>query len=650
MKRDIEGVVIQRPRVCFVGYRHIRELAMPAIGEYTGQADFELVDGSFEGALSLARQRMDQGAVDAFLSAGANGAVLRQGLRAPVATIQLTGFDLLQALIRAKRTTDRVGVVTFGEVIPELDSVKSLLNIEIRQHAYRTQEDAQQCFRRLRDEGFTTIVGSSLVVELAETHGLAGILAYSVDSIRRGIEEAIELARIARLEASQYEQLNGVLRSLEDAVLAVDDAHRIVAVNPPMQRLLGAPQSNLMGRPLEQVAPELSLRDALARGSDGQATVQRFEQRDWWARRTLIEAGGSTVGAILVLRESLEARTVPTPTRTPQQRPRSTARHRFASLVGNSMAMRRAIRTAQRYARTDLTVLLSGETGTGKELFAQSIHNDSGRALQPFIAVNCAALPESLLESELFGYEEGAFTGARRGGRRGLIEAAHKGTLFLDEIGDMPLLLQSRLLRVLQEREVTRLGASASIPVDLRIIAATHCPLEERVRSGHFRHDLFYRLNALRLTLPSLRDRREDIEPLALAILGQRLARLGLAGAEHEVLKPLRRLIGGYPWPGNVRELENVCERLAALHAGDDPDLLAGELPMEFPEFFTTPQRASASEAANGPRCDPAGPWAQRVRQAMARNGNNRQAAARELGISRSTLWRWLQRAQPTEP
>jgi propionate catabolism operon transcriptional regulator len=267
MKRDLQRPPASgRPRLCFVGYRHIREFAMPVISEYAGRADIELVDGTFGSALTLARDRIERGAVDAFVSAGSNASILRRELSAPVATIQLTGFDLLEALIRAKRIANRVGMVTFGEVIPQLDAVKELLNIEVTQYAYRTPEEARRCFVRLRDAGFRVIVGSSLVVELANEYGLTGLLAYSLDSIRRGIEDAIELARVARLEASRYERLNGVLHNLQQAVLAVDGEHRITMVNPPMEQLLGRPEAALLGHDLDEVEPDLSLETTLAWG------------------------------------------------------------------------------------------------------------------------------------------------------------------------------------------------------------------------------------------------------------------------------------------------------------------------------------------------------------------------------------------------
>ncbi|OVZ60012.1 propionate catabolism operon regulatory protein PrpR [Pigmentiphaga sp. NML080357] len=622
------------PRLCFASYRHIRELAMPVVSEYAARAQIEVVDATFGDALALAEDRIERGMVDAFVSAGSNAAILRAGLQAPVATIHLGGFDLLQVLIKARRIADRVGVVMYGQTIPELDAVKDLLNIGISQHAYLTPDDARHRFETLRREGFEVIVGSSLVVELAEQAGLKGLLAYSLASIRKGFDDALDLARVARLEAGRYEQLHSVLHNLQEAVVAVDREDRIIAINPPMQQLLGKPELPLRGQPLGALEPALSLRATLDSGRQERAIALRFGQRDWVVDRTPIREHGDIVGAALTLHDAGAIQAADTSLRMLQRRQQHTARHTFSSLAGSGAAMRAAIASARRYACTELGVLITGESGVGKELFAQAIHNESRRAQRPFVAVNCASFPESLLESELFGYEEGAFTGARRGGKRGLFEAAHTGTLFLDEIGDMPLPLQTRLLRVLQEREITRLGATAPIPIDIRVIAATHQPLERMIAQQRFRQDLYYRLNILRLALPPLRGRREDIPTLVTPMVARCLARLGARLDPAAALAPWMARLQAYDWPGNVRELENLAERMAvALAQYERPeDVPADALRHDCPELF----------AGDAPPEEDGMPMAERVRRALAQAGGRRAEAARRLGVSRSTLWRWL--------
>jgi propionate catabolism operon transcriptional regulator len=619
-------------RLCFLSYRHLSELAASVFGEFSGRAEIEVVEASFQPALSAARAREQAGTVDAFVSAGSNAALLRDSVAAPVATIQVNGYDILLALMEARRHGDRVGVVTFGSIIPELDRVKTLLNIDVAQSAYRTPDEARECFRRFAAEGRQVIVGSSIVVEMARQHGLHGILAYSTASVRQGIEDAIEMGRMARLEAARSAQVHALLHNLQEAVLAVDGSHRLTASNAAMQKLLGAPLVALQGRDLRDVAPELSLMETLERGEEASRVVLQFAGRDWVATRTPLREGERVAGAVLALYDGRAIEEADGSLRTQRRRRRQGgARYGFADLQGESPAFARAMHAARRFAATELGVLITGESGTGKELFAQAIHDASRRGARPFLALNCSALPEALLESELFGHEEGAFTGSRKGGKPGLFEAAHTGTVFLDEIGDMPLPLQTRLLRVLQEREVTRLGSNTAIPVDVRIIAATHQPLKDMIAQRAFRADLYYRLNLLQLALPPLREREGDIEKLALGALHRRLAQLqSPLDARHVLARVLPRL-QDYAWPGNVRELENVCDRVAVF----------------FAQYRQVPQAPLEELAFDCPElgAPPAAPQAHSVQEVLAACAGHRGRAAAELGISRATLWRRLKQA-----
>ncbi|MPM39078.1 Propionate catabolism operon regulatory protein [bioreactor metagenome] len=329
-----------------------------------------------------------------------------------------------------------------------------------------------------------------------------------------------------------------------------------------------------------------------------------------------------------------------------QRRQQHAARHTFDQVIGTSVPMQQAIASARRFAPTDLNVLITGESGTGKEVFAQAMHNASRRAGRPFVAVNCASFPESLLESELFGYEEGAFTGSRRGGKPGLLEAAHTGTLFLDEIGDMPLPLQTRLLRVLQEREIMRLGATAPVPIDFRVIAATHQPLAELIAEQRFRQDLYYRLNTLRLALPPLRERREDIPAIITPLIANCLARLGSRHPAQALPGELMARIVAYDWPGNVRELENIAERIAVFllpHASDERIDL-GSLQQDCPELFGSRPPAPSAMQPTPSTDQPREKLTQeRVDAAMQAADGRAGLAAQMLGVSRSTLWRWMQ-------
>ncbi|MCR4440715.1 MAG: sigma-54-dependent Fis family transcriptional regulator [Peptococcaceae bacterium] len=304
------------------------------------------------------------------------------------------------------------------------------------------------------------------------------------------------------------------------------------------------------------------------------------------------------------------------------------ARYDFSYILGNNYKIREAIKLAKRAAQSDSTVLLQGESGTGKELFAQAIHNYSSRKDGPFVALNCGAIPETLLESEIFGYEPGAFTGAKAKGQEGKIEAADGGTLFLDEIGELPLDSQTALLRVLQDGCLTRLGGSRTRSVNIRVIAATNKDLYEKVKKGSFRLDLYYRINVISIEIPPLRERTDDIELLTehyLGKLGHRFKRTAV-----KVSPEVKKIFLSYQWPGNIRELINVLER--AMHISDDDLILPEHLPRQVKSSFLVVDSLPPMEEAE----------INLIKWALAETGNNIKKASGLLGISRATLYRKL--------
>jgi transcriptional regulator with PAS, ATPase and Fis domain len=332
------------------------------------------------------------------------------------------------------------------------------------------------------------------------------------------------------------------------------------------------------------------------------------------------------------------------------------ARLTFASVIGESAALREALRLAHRAAQSNSTILLQGETGTGKEIFAQSIHNQSQRAAGPFVAINCAAIPRELINTELFGYEGGSFTGADRQGRPGKFEQANSGTLFLDEIGDMPLDLQTSLLRAIETHAITRIGGQRVITVDVRIIAATHKDLQMEARKGTFRSDLYYRLNVLSITIPALRQRAEDIPLLVRHFLERQNQAQGRSlTITPEALQALQ----SFAWPGNVRELENVLERVTYLVPHNVIELADLPLDIKPTSENTTGQSPAPSStssdqqqtvalleylAEKGLREQSQQAEQEAILQAYQEAGGQMIRAAALLGISRTTLWRKMAR------
>ncbi len=314
------------------------------------------------------------------------------------------------------------------------------------------------------------------------------------------------------------------------------------------------------------------------------------------------------------------------------------AKYSWETIIGNSLTMQRVKAMSSKAAKTDSNVLIMGESGTGKELFAHAIHNDSKRFDGPFVKINCAAIPKDLLESELFGYEEGAFTGAKKQGKVGKFELANGGTIFLDEIGDMPLDMQVKILRVLQEREIERIGGNRTIPVDCRIIAATNRNLVERIKENEFREDLYYRLNVINIEVPPLRERKEDIELLSLKLMEKLSNSLGhyVSNITVEALECLK----AYNWPGNIRELENVIERAINMTDHETIELF------HLPQFILAKKQKTFTEL---PQIQNLKEAIEEVEKTTITNcliavDHNKLKAAKLLGISRTSLYEKIEK------
>jgi propionate catabolism operon transcriptional regulator len=521
-----------KPVIWTVSISRLFDLFRDIMVEFNDRATIEPLHLGFEDAVQHIRERMATEHCDAIIAAGSNAAYLKSRIAAvPVVVAKASGFDVMQALARARKITSDIGIVTYQETMPALGEFQQTFGLKLAQRTYATEEDARAAINELKASGVKAVVGAGLITDLAEEAGLTGVFLYSAATIRQAFEDALEIARFTQLESAR--------------------------------------------------------------------------------------------GRLHPHAESLRAR------------------HGLNDLRGDSAAMQGVRQSIALFARSPATVLIQGETGTGKELVAQAIHRESPRARHPFVAINCGAIAESLLESELFGYEEGAFTGSRRGGHAGLFEAANRGTLFLDEIGEMPPPLQTRLLRVLEEREVVRVGGTRPIPVDVRIVSATHCDLDQRIHDGRFRADLFYRLGVLRVTLPPLRERPDDLVALAEWCLKNALAALNVrphANLHAEVVA-CAPLLAAYAWPGNVRELRNLMERLALFLAAQPLQALTPSFVLGVaPELARQAASASPQALAN----PPSPPARESIAEVLARFGGNREAVARHLGISRTTLWRKL--------
>jgi propionate catabolism operon transcriptional regulator len=612
-------------------------------------AEVRVFDKGFEEALETVRELRAAGeVVDALVAAGSNGAYLRDHADLPVVVVGASTVDALAALVQARKASSRIGVVNFMRVVPGVEQAREILHFEeLAQLPYVSPEEARAHVADLAARGFGVIIGPGPVCDLAERAGLTAVLLYGKDSLSMAVRQAADIARIARGEAARRQHLQRVVDQLDVALASVDANERLVSMNPAMQRLLGVAEADALGRPLSAIVPEAGLDRVLASGAAEHDSVEPLGGHTVVATRIPLRELGVTRGAVLACHDATLVERLDQRVRSRRRPRRFEARYSLEGILGDSSAMREVRELARVYAGTDGTVLITGESGTGKELVAQGIHAASRRANHPFVAINCASFPETLLESELFGYEEGAFTGSRRGGRAGLFEAAHLGTIFLDEIGDLPVSLQTRLLRVLQERQVLRLGSTDPTPVDVRVIAATHRNLREAMEAGQFRADLYYRLHILPLHLPALRERPGDSATIATELLKRALARHGAAGAHGRALTLVRPLLEAYAWPGNVRELENVIERIALILAAGTPQGggLEARLRLVVPELHGAP--VAAPPPRGNLREERERQEHAQLRRVVAECQGNVSEAARRLGIGRSTIYRKLGQRPP---
>jgi transcriptional regulator with PAS, ATPase and Fis domain len=447
---------------------------------------------------------------------------------------------------------------------------------------------------------------------------------------------------------------------MSEGMMLVDRTGRVVWINESYKRFLPAlgfeRAEDFVGRPVEEVVPNTLMRHVLETGKPilidlltnkaGTFVVSRIPLRD---------DSGEVIGVLgMVLFDHPETTLQPLIAKFARLQQdldearrelaaQRRAKYTFASFIGSSPAALEVKRQARRAAQTGSTVLLLGETGTGKELLAHAIHAGSARTGEPFVGVNLAAVPETLLEAEFFGVAPGAYTGAERKGREGKFKLADRGTLFLDEVGDMPMALQAKLLRALQEQEIEPLGSNKVIKVDVRVIAATSRDPKALVAEGRFREDLYYRLNVLPIRLPALRERPGDLEALAESLLESIAMRSGMP--QRELGPSALAALAAHPWPGNVRELRNALEQAAMLT--DSARLEAAHFAQVLPGAAAAPAEPARTGALRPLPQLIAELEQSSIATALAAAGGNKVSAAKMLGISRATLYEKLASRKP---
>lgn len=573
------------PKVALLGYKDFIDLTKGIIKNLKYNISIDVYQCFLDECLKVLPE-LEKQETDIIITGRANKTFLEKMTNIPIITFRITPIDILSAIKKAHSHSNYIAIAmaNFEKLEYDYTILHDILNVNLQFISYSTEQELKQKIKQFsRTNG--VIIGTSIAVSLAKQFGLEGILIYSLkNSILESIDHALEMIDLKRNEEKHSTEFKAIINTVSDGILAINENNKISLINKSAQKLLSVNNRDFQGKNLSSVFSN-SILGNLTQSDELHDKIVRFNNNTLNVNQTPIIVKGNKLGKVITFQDITKIQKIEQKYRSEIETQGLIAKTHFKDIICASQSMKKTLEKAKRYSQADSTVLIIGETGTGKELLAQSIHNYSKRKEHPFVAVNCAALPESLLESELFGYEGGSFTGAKKKGKKGLFELAHNGTIFLDEINSVSLHFQAKLLRVLQEKEVVRIGSGKVIPINIRIIAASNEDLINLVNKKSFRADLYYRLNVLKIHIPPLRNRLEDIPPLAKQFIYEN--NKGLHDAIQNNFEELCEELMKYDYPGNIRELHNILERFTVLY---EPEAVEG------PSYFQNLLRECVEE------------------------------------------------------
>jgi len=614
------------------------------------QFPIEIEEGDLKEGLKKAIRLQKKG-VKAIVTRGGTALLIKSSPQVylPVIEIRVTGYDLLEALIKAKNLKGKTAIIGFSNVISGGRKIAKCLNLNISYFEIEDEGEVDRYLFKVKELGIKNVIGDHVVVEKTGLYGMNPVLIESgEEAVKAALEEAKNTVIAVEEEVKKAKRYKTILDSIHEGIIVLDENKKISVVNRQVESLLGIEENLILNKKLSSVLKGLDIKDVWRKGKRITGCVVKAKGRELVANVFPVKIEKKVSGVVINLTPLKVLQNTEIKVRKNLYSSGLVAGATFEDITQKSRAIKDVIKKAKKYAATNLTILITGETGTGKDILAQSIHNYSLLRDNPFVAINCAALPESLLEMELFGYEEGAFTDAKKGGKPGLFELAHRGTIFLDEIAEMPLSLQNRLLRVIEEKRVRRIGGTKFIPVDVRIITATNKDLWKMVEEGKFREDLYYRVNVLHIHLPPLRERKEDIIPIFKETVSN-LSGNGFTEINFEkICEELKDILLGYSWPGNIRELINFAQRLFFLSEGFKireeklKHIAISEL--EKRERSVAIRKNDVFELLKGGFSlrDVENRILLEYALEKRKSGKSISEIAKELGISRTTLWKRL--------
>lgn len=590
---------------------------------------------------------IDASRYDAIIARGFSAQQLKtQHPQIPVIDLAISGFDIIRTVAECRQAfhASRIAICGFYGKIYEASDLCQLLGCQVKIYPSENYRELEDTIRDAIASGCDALIGGYSAIELAQKHGIPSrLIRTGEDTILHAINETIRTVEQIQLERIVAETYKTIIYSSKDGILYVD-SRGIIRVRNRIVKTMNN-DASLLGKPLKSSLPYLyrPFSEVLQSRQEIAGKIHTIAHSNVTVSITYtpVVVNDQIAGVVITLSDITQIQRLENQIRRSLSEKGLRAKYTFDDIIHESAIIDTTIDTARKYAASDSNIIIVGETGTGKELFAQSIHNASPRKNGPFVAINCAALPENLLESELFGYVEGAFTGTVKGGKMGLFEQAHGGTLFLDEVGEISIPIQTKLLRVLQEREVRRIGDNKVITVNVRIISATNKSISQLAGKGLFRRDLMYRLDVLRIFLPPLRQREKDVELLFLHLMKQRKTESGLPLPEINLAA--LSVLHDYPFSGNIRELRNIVERASVMCSGSvimKEDLLRALYPQDLEDTTPVPPYTTAPSYT----AVPAQSEENSILWALGECNGNQTKAAKLLGINRSTLWRKMQK------
>ncbi len=573
---------------------------------------------------------------------GAKAIIARSGgyrhtvgkVNVPVINLKITTLDILHAIKTASKYKKDIVLIISDLEYFDYDEWKDMISAKIIIERFYKKEDIETRVKKyVEQKDSVVIVGGGIPCIYAKRLGIDNIpIGASDESIYDGVAYAKELINSLYEQNYKNEVLKTTLDGVHDAVVEINQEGNIMLFNERAEELLNKHSGDVIDKKLVDVCPELDfVMEVLESKVNKYNEIKKLKRITITANTSILSVDGHIHGVLCSFQDITRLQSLEKKIRYELNKKGLVAKYRFEDIIVNDPAMKNTVAKAIKIGLSDSTVLIYGESGTGKEMIAQSIHNIGSRKDEPFVAVNCAALSENLLESELFGYEEGAFTGARKGGKPGLFELAHKGTIFLDEINSVSPNLQAKLLRVLEEKEIMRIGSDYIIPLDVRIIAAANEELKRMVEERTFRSDLFYRISILEINIPPLRKRKKDIIPL----FKYYVKRLSEKSDVPEINSEIEERIMSYSWPGNVRELKNVAQRYLIFN---EIDLHENQIIKDKKELIHADSKIDCDKVVDLREINRF--VEEKIIEMLSNQGMTKTEIAKKLGISRTALWK----------